>query len=327
MSSDDQECVILKKQFIMALSSIGILSVGISNQISAHEQTYKVQAGDSLWKISSSHHLTVEQILQYNHLTSSSIYIGQELSLLEPHSHGGKQPIDLYTVKSGDSLSLIAKIYSTTVTELKSINHLNSDTIYIGQTLKVPSSSKIDSVATPTTTSTQSYTVRAGDTLWNIALSTGVSVTQLKALNHLTSNTIKVGQVLNLTEKQSSQPTLNVDKLITEAKKYIGVPYVWAGNTPSGFDCSGYLKYIFNTQGVTIPRTVATIWEATTPVTSPKKGDLVFFATTSQGPSHAGIYLGDYKFIHAGSSTGVTITDMNNTYWKPRYLGARKVNM
>jgi len=177
MSSDDQECVILKKQFIMALSSIGILSVGISNQISAHEQTYKVQAGDSLWKISSSHHLTVEQILQYNHLTSSSIYIGQELSLLEPHSHGGKQPIDLYTVKSGDSLSLIAKIYSTTVTELKSINHLNSDTIYIGQTLKVPSSSKIDSVATPTTTSTQSYTVRAGDTLWNIALSTGVSVT------------------------------------------------------------------------------------------------------------------------------------------------------
>ncbi|PMC36007.1 peptidoglycan endopeptidase [Bacillus sp. UMB0899] len=315
----------MKKHVILAFTTIGILTIGISNQASAHEKTYQVQTGDSLWKIASSHHLTVEQIMQYNQLTSSTIYVGQNLSLLAPHSH---EQTASYTVKSGDSLSLIAKIYRISVTELKSMNQLSSDIIYIGQVLTVPNSAATTGETSSSTKMTsESYTVQPGDTLWKIALSAGLSVTQLKAINNLSTDTIKVGQVLYLTEKQITQPSFNADKLITEAKKYIGVPYVWAGNTPSGFDCSGYLKYVFQTQGVTIPRTVATIWDATTPVTSPAKGDLVFYATTAKSPTHAGIYIGDNKFIHAGSSTGVTITDMNNSYWKPRYLGARKVKM
>lgn len=309
----------------MAFTSIGILSVGITNQASAHEQTYQVQAGDSLWKIASTHHVTVDQIIQYNHLSSSSIYVGQKLSLLEPHSHNQTAS---YTVKSGDSLTLIAKNYKISVTDLKSMNQLSSDLIHIGQILTVPVKTEPANLASSSVKSNNtSYTVQPGDTLSKIALSTGVSVTQLKTLNHLSTDTIKVGQVLNLTEKQVAHPILNAEKLLAEAKKYIGVPYVWAGNTPTGFDCSGYLKYVFQTQGVTIPRTVATIWAAATPVTSPVKGDLVFYATTAKSPTHAGIYIGDNKFIHAGSSTGVTITDMNNSYWKPRYLGARKIKM
>jgi cell wall-associated NlpC family hydrolase len=153
----------------------------------------------------------------------------------------------------------------------------------------------------------------------------------LKSYNNLTSDAIYVGQVLQLKAQATTnqnpevKPSLNVDALIEEAKKYIDVPYVWGGTTPSGFDCSGYLNYVYNTQGITIPRTVESIWSSATPVSTPQIGDIVFFTTYAPGASHAGIYIGDNKFIHAGSSTGVTITDMNNPYWNPRYLGAKSV--
>ncbi|KMM36966.1 peptidoglycan-binding protein [Guptibacillus hwajinpoensis] len=113
--------------------------------------------------------------------------------------------------------------------------------------------------------------------------------------------------------------------LVSIAKQYIGVPYVWAGTTPSGFDCSGFLQYVYNKAGESIPRTVASIWNATDSVSSPSVGDLVFFETYKAGPSHAGIYIGNGQFIHSSSSYGVTISDMDNSYWAPRYLGAKRV--
>jgi len=318
----------LKKQILFTIATVGIISIGFTKQTSAHEVTYKVQSGDSLWKISYNNSLSVQEIMQYNNLTTSTIYVGQELSLIAPHTH--ETPVEAtttYTVKSGDSLSLIAKNFNTTVTNLKTLNNLTSDLIYVGQVLKVQGQAAVTPPPTTETTAT-TYAVQSGDTLWKISTKTGLSVTQLKTYNNLTSDSIYVGQVLKLRESTATAPiTLNADALITEAKKYIGVPYVWGGSTPTGFDCSGYLNYVYNTQGIKISRTVATIWEETTTVSSPQKGDLVFFTTTAPGPTHAGIYIGDNKFIHAGSSTGVTISDMNNTYWKPRYLGAKKVNL
>jgi LysM repeat protein len=327
-------CCALKKQIIAAVATLGIMATGFTNQASAHEVTYKVNAGDSLWKISTSNQLTVQQLMQYNNLSSTSIYVGQNLSLIAPHSHETAPQISTttYTIKSGDSLSLIAKNYNTSVTELKTINNLTTDIIYIGQVLKVPNGTTTETtpIASPSTPNT--YTVKSGDSLWRIATNTNLTVTQLKSYNHLTSDSIYVGQVLQLTSQAPSTPapevkSLDVEGLVTEAKKYIGVPYVWGGTSPSGFDCSGYLNYVYNSQGISIPRTVETIWTATTPVSTPQIGDIVFFTTYAPGASHAGIYIGDNKFIHAGSSTGVTITDMNNSYWKPRYLGAKSVKI
>ncbi|MEH7419103.1 C40 family peptidase, partial [Neobacillus drentensis] len=123
-------------------------------------------------------------------------------------------------------------------------------------------------------------------------------------------------------QKPAAASTSVVEGVIAEAKKYIGSPYKWAGNTPAGFDCSGFTVYVFNKVGISLPRTAATQWDAATPVSSPRVGDLVFFETYKVGPSHVGIYLGDNKFISA-ASTGVTISDMTSSYWKTRYLGAK----
>ena len=121
----------------------------------------------------------------------------------------------------------------------------------------------------------------------------------------------------------------NVDNtsLIKYAKTLIGIPYKWGGTTKSGFDCSGFIYYAFQkSQGITLPRTTSLLYKNTgLKVSSPSKGDLVFFDTSSgrTGVSHVGIYIGSNKFIHASSSKGVTITDMDNSYWAPRYLGAK----
>lgn len=313
----------MKKQLFTVTATFGIIFSGFYTQASAHEVNYKVQTGDTLWKIATSNNITVDNLQSWNKLNSNTIYVGQELSLIAPHTH---TTFGSYTVKSGDTLYSIAKAHNTTVLDIKSINQLKTDIITVGQVLKVPN--------TPTQQATsKTYVVKSGDSLWQIATKHGITVGQLKSFNGLTSDVINVGQVLKLTSDSTETPktevkqTLNVDALITEGKKYLGVPYVWGGSTPSGFDCTGFLNFVYGKVGISIPRTVETIWSATTIVSTPQPGDLVFFTTYKEGPSHAGIYIGDNKFLHAGSSTGVTITDMNNPYWKARYLGAKKVNL
>lgn len=112
------------------------------------------------------------------------------------------------------------------------------------------------------------------------------------------------------------------------AKSYSGVPYVWGGTSPSGFDCSGFTHYVFLKNGIIIPRVSADQYYAGVWVDKSQLqiGDLVFFTTYKPGPSHVGIYIGNGKFIHASSGAGrITISDMNNPYYKERYIGAKRV--
>jgi cell wall-associated NlpC family hydrolase len=112
--------------------------------------------------------------------------------------------------------------------------------------------------------------------------------------------------------------------IVSTAKQYMGTPYVWGGMSPSGFDCSGFINYVYDKHGKSMPRTVASIYSASTKVSSPSVGDIVFFDTRG-GASHAGIYVGNNEFIHAGASTGVTVSSMNSSYWAPRYMGAGEI--
>ncbi len=117
----------------------------------------------------------------------------------------------------------------------------------------------------------------------------------------------------------------NNSSIIQSAKSHMGTPYVWGGTSPNGFDCSGFIQFVYNQNNITIPRTVNEIWNFSSTVESPAVGDLVFFETYQPGPSHLGIYLGNGDFIHAGSSNGVQISNLSDSYWSPRYLGAKRI--
>lgn len=121
---------------------------------------------------------------------------------------------------------------------------------------------------------------------------------------------------------------IKVSKVLKMAKSYQGVPYAWGGQSPSGFDCSGFVHYVLLKNGITVPRTSADQYYAGTWVNKSqlRRGDLVFFTTYKPGPSHVGIYLGGGKFIHTSSGAGkVVISDLDNSYYKSHYIGAKRV--
>jgi cell wall-associated NlpC family hydrolase len=116
-------------------------------------------------------------------------------------------------------------------------------------------------------------------------------------------------------------------RIVQTSMEYIGVPYVFGGTTPSGFDCSGYVRYVFANAGIYLPRMADEQYEMGMPVSTDElvAGDLVFFTTYTYGASHVGIYLGDGNFINASSSRGVAIDSLYSSYWGSCYIGARRV--
>lgn len=113
-------------------------------------------------------------------------------------------------------------------------------------------------------------------------------------------------------------------QLIESAKTYLGTPYRWAGRDANGFDCSGFVGFIYEQQNISLSRTAADIYNQGSATSDPQPGDLVFFNTYDSGATHVGIYLGQNQFISATTSHGVKI-DTFDGYWGPRYLGARTV--
>lgn len=125
-------------------------------------------------------------------------------------------------------------------------------------------------------------------------------------------------------------PGLDVSELLDNALSFIGVPYRFGGSSPaSGFDCSGFVKYVFNkTFDLSLPRTAREMARGGMAVARGElqPGDLVFFNTRGAANSHVGIYLGDSKFVHAPNSRGrVRINDLDETYYRQRFNGARRV--
>lgn len=115
--------------------------------------------------------------------------------------------------------------------------------------------------------------------------------------------------------------------LLKESFKYLGVPYVWGGEDPSGMDCSGFTQKVFTDRGMYIPRTADVQFEVGQVVArgSEQPGDLVFFETYCPGASHVGIYLGHSQFVHASSGAGyITFGDLRDEYFSRCYLGARR---
>ena len=116
-----------------------------------------------------------------------------------------------------------------------------------------------------------------------------------------------------------------VRRLVSSAMSFLGVPYVFGGVSPSGFDCSGFIQYVFASAGIVLPRMADEQYFATVRVDRPREGDLVFFETYCPGVSHVGMYLGRNEFIHASSNHGISVSSLDSEYWGSRYVGAGRV--
>ena len=112
-------------------------------------------------------------------------------------------------------------------------------------------------------------------------------------------------------------------RVLAIAKRYLGARYVWGGASPSGFDCSGFVMYVYRQVGVSLPHKVAKQYRYGRPVIRARlePGDVVFFDRLH----HNGIYLGDGRFIHAGrSGGGVTISRLDESWYRSRWNGGRR---
>lgn len=170
------------------------LSIGQILKLSTTDQnTYTVKPGDTLYKIATKNNTNVQALKELNNLANDTLLLGQ--TLLLPTTEIIEIPTTniTYTVQKGDTLYVIAKKYDTTVDQIKKLNNLTTNTLSIGQILKIPTTEIME---IPSTTIT--YIVKPGDTLYSIAREYNTTVNNIKDLNNLYTNLISVGQTLLL---------------------------------------------------------------------------------------------------------------------------------
>ena len=213
--------------------------------------------------------------------------------------------ISEYVVQVGDSLSKIASIFLLDVETLIKWNNLINDTIQVGQTLSV------NGQVEPTPAQVAALEAAKRN-------NARVQQTQNKAQNKAQT------QITNVATE--SAPTEDASSLIAIAHKYLGVPYVYGGSTPNGFDCSGYVSYVLKEAGkLSSTYSTAGLYNIAQKVSTPQIGDLVFFSGTyKSGLSHVGIYLGNNLMINA-SGKKVQINNIYDSYWGKHFTGFGRI--
>jgi len=292
-----------------------------------------------------------------------------------------------YTVKKGDNLFKIAKKFKVPVNELRETNKLDSDDLSIGKKLTIPSkkSSAPDKTAKAVKKETTQKTsqaaekqpvlqeksttaeggdyeyhvVKKGETPAKIAKKYGLSVRELKQLNHMTSNKLKAGRKLivgkasdeegkapesdkpikriNVSEKIEEVKVLSqsdelsnlsaTDRLMLFAKKMLNLPYKFGGNGIFGLDCSSFVQKVYGFVGQPLPRSAREQFKVGEDIhkSELQSGDLLFFRTYASFPSHVGIYIGNNMFIHASSKAKkVQIDSLDAPYYVKRFIGAKR---
>ena len=211
----------------------------------------------------------------------------------------------------------------------------------------------------PSTSHTKIGTVSNGDRLYIIGLNNGwykvltgsgscyirsdyLSLSEIPYENHASSNSPQyfrqgkaIAPVPGSAAASQTAPVQTVSdatgaQILSKATEYLGTPYVYGGASPSGFDCSGFVYYVYGTFGISVGRTPAEQYNAGTVVdkASLQPGDIVLFAgTAGSGISHAGIYAGNGQFIHSPNSRStVSYSDLTSGYWSEHfYCGIRVV--
>lgn len=309
-----------------------------ASESSTSTSTYTVKSGDTLSAISFAHGISLENLMAWNGLESTLIFPGDKLNVKKGASKPDKNvSAPPAPAKPKEDKPVVEKPKEDKPAAEKPKPEKPKTEKPAEKPAEKPN--KTDDKVTGAST----YTVKKGDTLNAIASRHSISLDNLMAWNNLTSTLIHPGDTLAVKKSASAEkPTKKpanpkpdkVDKqpaptgdLISTAKSVLGTPYVWGGQTKSGFDCSGFIHYALAGSGSNMARqSTDGYYNRSYIVNTPAVGDFVFFENTyKKGISHMGIYLGDNKFIHASTSQGVTVTDLSNPYWSERFHSYKKM--
>ncbi|EJY56347.1 NLP/P60 protein [Alicyclobacillus hesperidum URH17-3-68] len=294
----------------LATPGIGVAFAGTGNSATG----YTVQAGDTMYKIAVANDVPLAALELANPQihNPASIYPGDEITLPTP-----------YVVAAGDTLYKIANTHGVSLAALEAANPqiTNVTNLQIGQTvfLPIPVSYSTPSASSPSATSGASANASSGGGTSTVSTS---------------STTSQNSEASTSADAQLRQNILNY------AQSLIGIRYAWGGSTPAtGFDCSGFVQYVYAHFGISLPRQSHDQATVGTPVaqTSVQPGDLLFFTDTDSYASqyanhvtHVGIYMGNGNMIESSSANngeGVVIVHnvFANPYYTAHYYGARDV--
>lgn len=215
-----------------------------------------------------------------------------------------------HRLEPGQTLARLARLYGVSLERLLEANPaLDPHRLPIGTRVKIPGLVPVAEVPEPSLDTSKEVSEVAPEPLWEmVTLADGRRAWAPRA------------QLL-----MSSRVPLPAAEVVSLARRFLGTPYRWGGQTPNGVDCSGYVQEVFRLGGHDLPRLADEQFAGTQPVEEPEPGDLVFFTTYQPGPSHVGISLGGREFLHASSSQGVTLASLDQEYFQSRYLGARRL--
>mgnify|MGYP005844013151 FL=1 len=275
---------------------------------------YTVKEGDTLSGIASAFGVESDKITSANALSNADLMsVGQKLVI-----PGAKavwrppeptEPSVTHVVQSGESIRYIAEIYNVNPAKIIRANGLrDADVLQVGQKLEIPGGQApaVASVARP------AASPRAEAPAPQPAARPAPAPAPQPA------------------PAPAPAPSGGDAgwKIVEVASKYLGSRYVWGGTSPAGFDCSGFVWYVYKTAGSYVPRDLWGQLQAGPRVKQDNllPGDIVFFENTyTYGLSHDGIYIGGGRFIHAASEReGVTISSLSERYWAARYYGASR---
>lgn len=277
-------------------------------------KSHIVRKSESLQSIARKYHVSVDELKSVNNLTASQIAKGTRL-IIPSDSRTKKVSAvarpDTYKVVKGDSLPMIAKKTGVRMSEIRTLNGLKANKVKPGQVLALVASD------TPVRTA---------------------SINRLQLVNKDLLNEQELSDTLaELTDLETDGPvdlaktlqtTQSINKLKKSAYSFLGARYRFGGSSRNALDCSSFTQQVFREQSVKLPRTAREQFNVGNEVVRGdlKKGDLVFFQTYANFPSHVGIYLGNRKMIHASSREHrVVISSMDTPYYLSRYLGARRM--
>jgi cell wall-associated NlpC family hydrolase len=309
-------------------------SAAFASPVASVGASYTVQAGDTLSSIAEANGTTVAALVSANELADPNlILVGQVLSLgtatasaptaataaTVPAATAAGSSSDTYVVQSGDTLGSIAANEGTTWGALASANDLsNPNLIFVGEVLTLPGGS---SAAQPTASTVSAVTPAPAATTAPATPAPAPATTPpppapAAAPTPVTPATLVTADPSSASPPAPAAPTSAASVAVQTALAEVGVPYVYGGASPAGFDCSGLVMYAYAAAGVSLPHYTVSQYDDTTRISEAdlEPGDLVFYDTGDGAqPGHVAMYIGNGSVVSA-NTTGTNVQTQSITY-------------